>query len=61
LQIGCFEELSLLGSLRGGRTEEREIHFRFASLHARGEWFRLEEPLRAFIAGCAEPQRVPAT
>lgn len=50
LQIGCPHELSLLGRMPGGLDDERRLHARFDALRIRGEWFRPEPELLAFIA-----------
>jgi len=39
----------LLVELPGGRAQEEWMHSKFRDLHARGEWFRYEEPLISFI------------
>ncbi len=41
--------IDLLGVLRGGATLERRLHAAFASLRHHREWFRLVDPLKAFI------------
>lgn len=50
LQIGSAATLRLLGSMFGGADLERALHRRFAQYHIRGEWYRLEGALAAFIA-----------
>ncbi len=50
LQAGCPFDLKLIFMLHGaGRSHERKLHARFARCHARGEWFRREEALEAFL------------
>jgi hypothetical protein len=39
----------------GGRLVERKRHDEFVSLRSHGEWFRYEEPLRAFVATLEHP------
>lgn len=43
-------EVVLIGHIPGARRRERELHTRFAHLHHRGEWFRLEPELRKAIS-----------
>lgn len=50
LQIGSAATLRLLGSMFGGADLERVLHRRFAQYRIRGEWYRLEGALAAFIA-----------
>jgi hypothetical protein len=52
LQTGCPSKLRLVFVLRADATLERELHARFAAQRVRGEWFRLEGDLGAFIAYC---------
>jgi hypothetical protein len=40
LQVGNPSELSMLGTIPGGRDEESRLHDFFAPHRARGEWFR---------------------
>jgi len=49
LQIACWEELRLLGTLVGDSRDEREIQRRMAHLHIRGEWFHDAPALRALL------------
>ena len=59
-QCGCPEKITILALIDGGRETERAIHQRFAHLkvRARGEWFMLDDELRAFVAS---PEAVEAT
>lgn len=50
LQIGCPDELVVLGVLRGDRSQEALAHRRFARYHLRGEWFSPGEELMRFVA-----------
>lgn len=56
LQTGAPDELVLIGSMRGGLEEERELHERFRHLHHRGEWFFLNQELRHFIRLATKPE-----
>lgn len=47
LRAGNPRELVLLGTMRGGRDVEFELHNTFASYRERGEWFR---PTKVLIA-----------
>jgi hypothetical protein len=50
----CWHEpIRLLGFLEG--DHERPVHDRFASLRIRGEWFRPDKKLLAFISGATRP------
>lgn len=49
LQTAHHEELSLVLSIPAHAALEGAIHARFAHLKARGEWFRIEDDLVAFI------------
>ncbi|TXM53607.1 GIY-YIG nuclease family protein [Methylobacterium sp. WL120] len=52
LQIGCPEDLILFGSRPGTVAEERQLHREFAHLRIRGEWFRREGVVAAWIEAC---------
>lgn len=47
LQTSSPDKLKLLGVCPGSRSEEVELHVRFATLHIRGEWFRADPELLA--------------
>jgi Meiotically up-regulated gene 113 len=49
LQVAHPEELSLVLTIPAHAELERAIHARFEHLQERGEWFRLEPDLVAFI------------
>lgn len=49
LQTGHHATLELLGSVSAGALDDLSIHARFAHLRIRGEWFRAEPELMAFI------------
>jgi hypothetical protein len=51
LQVGNPYRLSLLNSIPGDVDLERELHRRFSSYRAQGEWFRLEGDLATWIDG----------
>lgn len=48
--------LKLLGCLLGGREAEARLHQRFADYRIRGEWYRLEGKLAAFVAKLDVPK-----
>lgn len=54
LQVGCPIALELLASAPGTFDDERAIQRLFRARLIRGEWYRLDETLTAFIrAFCA--------
>lgn len=55
LQAASPGELSLLGSVRGSRSDESRLHRLFADDRIRGEWFTDTPALRAIIAAEAFP------
>lgn len=50
LQTGNSDELVLLAAIDGDKDDETEFHQRFKAAHIRGEWFRPEPELIAFMA-----------
>jgi hypothetical protein len=54
LQTGCPSSIKLLGTIPGGRSVERQLHERFASLRLSGEWFKAEPELLEHIAAVAQ-------
>lgn len=52
LQVGCPDELKLLGVIYDRRALriEQALHARFNEHHVRGEWFRPDPSLLAYIA-----------
>jgi hypothetical protein len=52
IQCGCPSECVIVGTLQGGRTEEREFHSKFKAhrLRKNGEWFAFRGELREFLA-----------
>lgn len=49
LQVANPRPLKLLFVLDGGYAEEDRLHVRFSDYHERGDWFRIEGALAAFI------------
>jgi hypothetical protein len=49
LQTSSPRSLTLLGVVRGGRKTEQMLHRKFRDYRVRGEWFRIEAELAAFI------------
>ena len=49
LQVGNPRLLTLLFVLDGGFREERRLQEAFRSYHERGEWYRLEGDVKAFV------------
>lgn len=49
LQGSNSEKLTLLGTIKGGRSKEAELHERFSGLRTTGEWFRPEDYLLDYI------------
>lgn len=58
-QVGNPNILICLATEIGSQDLERERHARFRHLHIRGEWFRRDPVLMAFIEGLA-PQKIYA-
>lgn len=52
LQTGCPDDLRLIGRIRGNC--EADLHKRFERLRLRGEWFKPDVRLMAFIVEHAE-------
>jgi Meiotically up-regulated gene 113 len=44
------KKLMILLVVPGTREDEQELHRRFSNLRVRGEWFKLDETIRDFIA-----------
>lgn len=51
MQSDCPGELSLVGVLDGDQARESEIHRDCAAQRVRGEWFRDEGRVSAYVAG----------
>lgn len=58
-QVSNHRKLILVGLLDGDPTVEAMFHRRFSGLHIRGEWFRLEGDLKAFLGKLPSPPTVP--
>lgn len=56
-QVNCPLELELMAAIEGGYGMEAKLHLRFAKLRTRGEWFRLSDELRDFIATLPCPEK----
>jgi predicted DNA-binding transcriptional regulator AlpA len=53
IELNLPERLAVRATIKGDRRLERELHSRFVSLRTKGEWFRREGDLAAWIeAGC---------
>ncbi len=55
LQCGSPHELFLAALMEGGYKDEQRLHAKFHDVWIRGEWFRLNDELRALIT--ANPVR----
>jgi len=56
LQTAQIMPLVLMGSIPGGRKEERHWHQRFAHLRIRGEWFHgVPELMEAIMEAMEDP------
>jgi hypothetical protein len=49
IQTTASAPLELLGTFRGTRDDERELHRRFAALHKHGEWFSASDDLLSAV------------
>lgn len=49
MQTGSPYELIMLADIPGSKDDEQEIHRMFPDIHVRGEWFRDDPRIRAFI------------
>lgn len=49
LRTACPFDLKLLADIPGSKDDELQIHRMFADLHVRGEWFRNDARILAFI------------
>lgn len=65
IQTGHHLPLKILGTIPASAIDELTVHARFAHLRLRGEWFRIDPELLAFIEETREspPQwdRTPAS
>jgi hypothetical protein len=57
LRTGCPFRITIIAHICGGLKEEAELHRRFKTYRAHGEWFREEGELASFVASLSE---VPA-
>lgn len=55
IQTSAPGPVTVLGTLRGSRETEREMHRRFAHLRRHGEWFRATEELLSLIPWLCSP------
>lgn len=53
LQTANASSLCLLASIPGGRSDEAELHRRFAAARLVGEWFRPTPELIVYLLGAA--------
>lgn len=49
LSTGHYENLNVLALISGGYSDEKKLHNRFTEYRLRGEWFKYEGRLKAFI------------
>jgi len=49
LQTAVPEKLAVLAVIDGSTADERSLHKRFSVYRLKGEWFRLDRELQAFI------------
>lgn len=57
MRNGSPERLTVIATIDGSRTLEKELHTRFADLRERGEWFREAEPLVSYLRRLNERYR----
>ena len=51
LKCACPFELRILATIPGSFDDEGRLHSQFSGYHVRGEWFRLEGEVAAFVEG----------
>lgn len=61
LQTATPYKVTLLKLIRGDQKAERALHRRFAHLHQRGEWFRPDAELVAYVDGLENESEPPPT
>ncbi len=49
LQCANHRQLAVVAMLDGAEADERALHLDFSASHVRGEWFRQDDAVRAFI------------
>lgn len=52
LQVGNSKKLSIIGIITGDMKKEAELHKTFAAHKIRGEWFKSNSDLLAYISMC---------
>ncbi|MGH6952378.1 MAG: GIY-YIG nuclease family protein [Vitreimonas sp.] len=59
MQTGCPIDLELIGAIEteNGERDEEQVRVRFLHLQQRGEWFRYDDELKAFVAEFAAATR----
>lgn len=55
MQTGCPLRLELVGTEEGYKDEEAVLHARFAPARIHGEWYRMTDELRAYVAQLTVP------
>ena len=50
MQTANGQEIAILGVMPGGAAEESDLHGRFHSDWVQGEWFRLSDAIKTYIA-----------
>lgn len=58
LQVGCPDQLEVLLAIPGDPSDESYLHERFAAQWVRGEWYRLDETISAWIEAARETRSV---
>lgn len=56
LQMAHHKPLAVIAIMPGGGKEEAALHARFATQRRRGEWFRLDDEIAAFLETVAKPR-----
>lgn len=49
LKTSNAQEIELIGSFSGTKSDEKKLHQQFAHLRAKGEWFHAESEVRSWI------------
>lgn len=57
LENSSYGPLELIACVSGGRSAESRMHKRFAEYRIRGEWFRFEGKLKAYIDALPKPTK----